>query len=79
MSEKIHYVLYGAVVAATTAASIAFVQHWDTLFFLVLVVLFYGGVWAVNRIASLEKESYASFMAAESLRERIREHQDSPA
>lgn len=76
MGKTPYYILYGAIGTAALAAIVAFLQHWDVLFYLAIVTLFYVGLWAVGRASSLEKESYARFMEAETLLERMREQQN---
>jgi hypothetical protein len=72
VNKKPYYILYGAIGTAALAAMVAFLQHWDVLFYLAIVTLFYVGLWAVGRASALEKEGYARFMEAETLRDRIR-------
>lgn len=75
MNKKPYYILYGAIGTAALSAMVAFLQHWDVLFYLAIVTLFYVGVWTVGRALSLEKESYTRFKETEALLERIRDQQ----
>lgn len=70
---SLYHILYGALVAAATAACVAFLQQWDVIFYLAVVTLFYCGIWAITQASSLEKESYTRFMEAEALREQVKQ------
>ena len=72
MSKQPYRLLYGAIFIAAVSACIAFIQRWDTVFFLAVAALFYVGLWALGRASTMERESHARFMEAQALRERTK-------